>query len=880
MFRKSKTSRVLSPAIALAIMAPAGFTPIALAQQSADSIEQVVVTGTRGRERTVSDSPVPIDVFNVDDITQISLTDTNDILQTLVPSFNVSKTNFSGGAFVRPARLRGLDSDKALVLVNSKRRHRSALVDLDGAGAQAVDMATIPSVAISNIEVLRDGAGAQYGSDAIAGVINFILKENRDGGAITVDIGEYGEGDGQSVNVQGNIGLPLGDNGFISISGEYTDNERTIRAEQYCETWWCADQSNPKYQTFMGRGNSAGAYVQTPVFRTAYESGHPTIIDSGNIVQPWGQPAVESLRTFFNAGYDVSENSELYAFGNWSESESNANFFFRRPSISVFKPMRTPDGSTFSYLDLFPAGFTPQSFGDVEDRSLVAGWRGEWDSGLTYDFSYRSAESEFDWNLLNTVNASMGIESPTQFHLGTLVNEETQYQADFTWEFGSGALLAFGASFLDEEYDIREGEPASYAPGTYSVPDPHGFCNADGTSTAAGAAVIANGSTLDCANSSDPVFYVGQVGSNGNPGYGPQFADSYGREATSLYADLSHQVTDNLFLQGAVRGEDYDDFGTEVTWKLAGILDVTENFAIRGSLGTSLRAPTPGQQGTANIGVRVPNGVPVLRGLFPASSAVAKAIGAQPLKPEMADSYTVGFTADIANVNLTVDFYSIDIEDRVFINEDANDVSTDPSAGAAYARYQALVATGIANAEQFGQVNYFGNAFDTTTEGVDVVATTPIDWGSSGVTNLSFALNYTENDFDSPLSQVGTFLTTEEIADYRKLRPETRGIVTARHEVDRLAVIGRLSYYGDYEKAKSDGSLHQQFSSVLYTDLEFQYQLNDVVRLSGGARNLFDEYPDQGITETSYVCCGNLYGYQNNLDWQGRYFYARASMNF
>ncbi len=245
MFRKNKTSRVLSPAIALAIMAPAGFTPIALAQQSANSIEQVVVTGTRGRERTVSDSPVPIDVFNVDDITQISLTDTNDILQTLVPSFNVSKTNFSGGAFVRPARLRGLDSDKALVLVNSSSAIGHALVDLDGAGAQAVDMATIPSVAISNIEVLRDGAGAQYGSDAIAGVISFILKENRDGGAITVDIGEYGEGDGQSVNVQGNIGLPLGDNGFISISGEYTDNERTIRAEQYCETWWCADQSNP-----------------------------------------------------------------------------------------------------------------------------------------------------------------------------------------------------------------------------------------------------------------------------------------------------------------------------------------------------------------------------------------------------------------------------------------------------------------------------------------------------------------------------------------------------------------------------------------------------------------------------------------------------------
>ena len=878
MFKKTKVNRLLSPAIALAIIAPAGFAPIALAQQ--EEIEQIVVTGTRGQPRTVADSPVPIDVFSAEDIQQVSLTDTNDILQTLVPSFNVSKTNFSGGAFVRPARLRGLDTDKALVLVNSKRRHRSALVDLDGAGAQAVDIATIPSVAIGNIEVLRDGAGAQYGSDAIAGVINFLLKENREGGTVTVDIGEYGEGDGQSLNVQGNIGLPLGDNGFISLSGEYTDNERTIRAEEYCETFWCADRDNPKYQIFSSSGSSSAAYEQTQVFRTAYESGHPTFIDSGRFSQPWGQPAVESLRLFFNSGYDLSDTSELYAFGNWSESESNANFFHRRPVIGIFNESRLEDGSTFSYRDLFPAGFTPQSFGDVEDTSIVAGWRGEWDNGLTYDFSYRRGENEFEWNLFNTINASMGVESPTRFYLGDLVNEETQYQADFTWEFDSGALLAFGASFLDEEYDIKEGEPASYAPGTYSVPDPHGFCNDNGTATAAGLGVIANGSTLDCADSSDPVYFVGQVGSNGNPGYGPEFSQRYGRESTSLYADLSHDVTDTLFLQGAVRYEDYDDFDSEVTWKLAAIQRVTDNFAIRGSLGTSLRAPTPGQQGTTNISVRLPNGVPQLRGLFPADSAVARAIGAQPLKPELADNITLGFTADIADVNLTVDFFRIDIEDRVFINEDANDVSTDPTAGDAYQRYLALVATGVANAEQFGQVNYFGNAFDTTTEGVDVVATTPLDWGSNGVTSLSLAMNYTKNDFDSSVSQVSTFLTAEEQADYQHLRPEFRSIFTARHEIDRLAVIGRVSYYGDYEKAKNDGSLHQEFDGVWYTDLELQYQLNDTVRLSGGARNLFDEYPDQGITEFSYVCCGNLYGYQNNLDWQGRYFYARMTMGF
>ena len=880
MFRKNKINRILSPAIALALLAPAGFIPVAMAQENADQIDQIVVTGTRGQPRTLSDSPVPIDVFTADDISQISFTDTNDIIQTLVPSFNVSKTNFSGGAFIRPATLRGLQSDKTLVLVNSKRRHRSALVDLDGVGAQAPDMATIPSVAIGSIEVLRDGAAAQYGSDAIAGVINFILKENRDGGTITVDMGEYGEGDGQSVNVQGNIGLPLGDNGFISLSGEYTDVERTIRAEEYCHSFWCADRNNPEYQKFNARNNFASNYEQTELFRTAYESGHPTYIDSGRFSQPWGQPAVESLRLFFNAGYELSNNSELYAFGNWSDSESNANFFHRRPSIGIYNELRLADGSTYTPRQLFPAGFTPQNYGDVDDKSLVVGWRGEWDNGLTYDFSYRGGESEIEYNLFNTLNISMGNESPTQFHLGDLVNEETQYQADFSYEFDSGAVFAFGASFLDEEYNILGGEPASHEPGTYAVADPHGFCNDDGTATAGGASVIATGSTLNCADSSDPVYFVGQVGSNGFPGFPPEFSQSYGREATSLYADLSHDVTDTLFVQGAIRGEDYDDFGSEVTWKLAAILDVTDNFAIRGSLGTSLRAPSPGQQGTTNISVRLPNGVPVLRGLFPADSTVARAMGAQPLKPEMAENITLGFTADIANVNLTVDFYSIDIEDRVFINEDANDVSTDPGAGGAYDRYLALVAAGVDNAESFGQVNYFGNGFDTTTEGVDIVATMPLDWGSNGVTNLSLAMNYTKNEFDSPVSQVSTFLTAEEQADFEKLRPEVRGVFTARHEVDRLAVIGRLSYYGDYEKATTGGVLHQEFDGVLYTDLELQYQLNDTVRLSGGARNLFDEYPDKGITEYSYVCCGNLYGYQNNLDWQGRYFYARASMSF
>ena len=293
MFRQQKTARFLSPAIALALMAPAVYAPVALAQEDAADLEEIIVTGARGRPRTVSDSPVPIDVFDASDIEAISYTDTNDIIKTLVPSFNISRQPISDGAsFIRPAELRGLPTDKTLVLINSKRRHRAALVAIGGSGTQGPDMATIPAVAIQNIEVLRDGAAAQYGSDAIAGVINFLLKDNREGGSVSIDSGQYHEGDGGSTTVQGNIGLPLGDNGFLSISGEFYEAAQTTRAEQYCNSWFCLDQGNPEFNNF---GGSRGGELGT---RRSYATGadargqtylaniHLANIGDGDVVQP------------------------------------------------------------------------------------------------------------------------------------------------------------------------------------------------------------------------------------------------------------------------------------------------------------------------------------------------------------------------------------------------------------------------------------------------------------------------------------------------------------------------------------------------------------------------------------------------------------------
>ncbi|MFK7865424.1 MAG: TonB-dependent receptor plug domain-containing protein, partial [Pseudohongiellaceae bacterium] len=546
--------------------AGSGLSMQALAQnaEQAGNIEEIITTGSRGRPRTVADSAVPIDVFSAADIEAISHTDTNNILQTLVPSFNVARQPISDGAtFIRPAQLRGLPTDKTLVLVNGKRRHRAALVSIGGSGTQGPDIATIPASALKNVEVLRDGASALYGSDAIAGVINFILNDNRDGGSLTIDSGEFFEGDGAMTTVQGNIGLPLGEDGFISISGEWVEADRTVRAEQYCQSWWCVDPNLPDFDPTASYAAAALDPTYQANFRNANAAG------VSEVVQPWGQPQTEAKRVFFNAGYQLDADTEAYAYGNFSDSDTDGNFFYRYPGNGVIEDLRRPDGSIYTPLDIFPGGFTPQFDGNVLDFSLVGGIRGEWDNGVTYDFTARTGESEVRYTLFNTVNPSLGdtlglANTPTSFRPGDLINEETQFQADFSKEldfgFASPAVLAFGGSFMSESYEVVEGDPASYAVGPYAAQDPWDLCNADMTTAPNGLAAIAGGSTLNCADSNDPVYTAVGVGSNGFPGNSPQFVGTFERESFGVYTEISADITDQLFMQGALRYEDYEDF--------------------------------------------------------------------------------------------------------------------------------------------------------------------------------------------------------------------------------------------------------------------------------------------------------------------------------
>ena len=666
--------------------------------------------------------------------------------------------------------------------------------------------------------------------------------------------------------IEGNEqGLALLANGFLNLSGSYYQADAASRSEQYCEGWACLDPNG---------GSTLSSFVSDPSYQAGLANAN---IGFGDVVQPWGQPEQEATRFFFNAGYQIDADTEAYAFGNYSESESDGSFFYRYKGNGTIEDLREKDGGIYNPVEKYPGGFTPRFFGEVFDFSILAGIRGAWDNGLNYDISGRRGESEIRYTLSNTINPSMGRASKKSFKPGDLINQETQFQADFTYEFesdmASPLLLAFGASFMDESYEVVQGELDSYFAGPWSGKDPFGFCNGS-TATAVGLGVIANGSSLDCANPDDAVYQVVGVGSNGFPGFSPQFSEVYERSSAALYADLSADITDKFFLQGAVRYEDYDDFDSELVFKLAGLYRLNDTINIRGSVGTGFRAPTPGQQGTINVSTRLPQGLPVATGLFPAGGPVAGALGAIPLVPETSTNYTIGFTASLGELDLTVDFYRIDLDDATYAIS-TRSVSTDPTSGAAYLNFLALDAAGVAGANSIGGVNYFANGFDISSAGVDIVATYPLSWDNGSSTSLTAVMSFNEKDFESDPS---AFRNEEARFDFVNYDPNWRGVFTAVHNVGDLYLVGRASYWGESENANSGTSRRQVQDGVWFVDLEAQYQINDTFRISGGGRNIFDEYPEKGTVGDT--CCGRVYESGSNVDWHGSYWFARITANF
>ncbi|WP_395945972.1 TonB-dependent receptor domain-containing protein [Brevundimonas sp.] len=805
-------------------------------------VEEVVVTGNRARARSVEDSPAPVDVLGRDDIGSTGFVDTTDVLRMLIPSFTVGRNpNSDAGTFVRPASLRGLPGDKTLLLVNSKRRHRSAAVSASGFGSQAADSATIPASAIRTIEVLRDGAAAQYGSDAVAGVINFLLKEDDHGGSLTARVGQYYEGDGQDYFLAGNIGLPLTENGFINISAEYNKAEQTSRGGPYCSAAFCAADyaaENPEYAA---------------------------LVDPTQPLSMIGQPSLEAVRGFVNAGIDLDDDTRIYAFGNFSRSNSVADAIYRYPTndqTTLDVPVRLPDGSVFSFNEIFPGGFTPKYSAIITDYSLVAGWRGRTVAGLGFDLSARFGADRMKYKTENALNPSLGPASPRAFTRANYVAEEWALNADFTRDFvlpltDRSANAAFGLEYRNESFEPQPGQASAYAAGPYARSDPWGFC-AEGATAPIG---------VDCADPDDPVY-------NTLPAMtltvSPAQAGRLDRRSLAAYSELSFEVTEALLFDAALRYEDFSDFGDTLNGKLAARYVVTQGLTLRGSIGTGFRAPTPGQQSFSNTQFNTVDGAIQVTGLFPAGSPVSRFLGAQPLKPETAFNLSAGLVARLGrDTSLSVDVYRIAIKDQYYRT---SSIAVTP------AIRQAMSDAGVVGAESVSSVQFFQNALDATVTGVDVVATHALEWGGGQSTRFTFNANANRYEVDR-VNIVG-LLDREEVFDFENGLPAWRGALQVEHEVGRWRLTARGTLWGGYENMFSAADPRiQTFDPEFMMDVEAGYRIREGLNLSIGARNLFNAYPAlDRIGEGT--ANGALYRADSVVDWQGGFWFVRLEARF
>jgi iron complex outermembrane receptor protein len=804
----------------------------------------IVVTGTRAQPRSVVESMVPIDVLTSDDFINQGETDVSTLLRTIAPSYNVNTQPISDAAtVVRPANLRNLAPDHTLVLVNGRRRHRAAVIYWLGNGvadgAQGPDISAIPAIALRQVEVLRDGASAQYGSDAIAGVMNFMLKDASQGGSIEVRTGGFAEGDGDAMSVAANVGLPLGQNGFLNLSAEVGSSDATDRSVQRDDA-----------AALIAAGNTA---VRDPA-------------------QIWGSPKIEDdVKVWANYGYLLDSGQQFYGHANYVSKTVTGGFYFRNPNTrsAVFSgdggqtlligdlldaqdgvldgsagcptvtitdnvpdptalAAVTADPNCFSFQELFPGGFTPNFGGDVKDTSVVAGLRGQMDNGLAWDASLSAGSNEVDFFIFNTVNASLGPDTPTAFDPGLYAQDELNFNFDVSYAINDTTNLAGGLEWRDEEFEIGLGQRESWEIGPLAA---QGFSAA----------------------------------SNGFPGFGPIAAGSWSRSNWALYGDLERTSADRKWTYGvAVRFEDFEDFGTTTNGKLSGRYQVSDRFQLRGSASTGFRAPTPGQSNAFNVSTEfdLVQMELVNNGTIPSSSRVAQLRGGEPLVAEESVNLAVGGVFENGPFTLTFDYFQIDLSDRLAVTqlfsltqEEVDD----------------LIAEGITSAGNLQNFRFFTNDFDTETSGIDVVATyTPPALG--GNTDFSLLYNLTETDVTkfNPAT-----LDAVRIRELQEALPETRWNLSTTHRMDNgMRLLGRLSYYDGWFDSE-DG---QTYGGEYIFDLEAAYSLNDNTTIVIGGQNAFDTVPEDNPGARSGV--GNKYSQFSPFGFNGAYYYARIKYDF
>ena len=658
-------------------------------------IEEIVTVGTRTSTRSTLESTMPIQLFDEQAIDSVATSsDLTEVIQKLVPSFNVSREPISDGAsFMRPPYVRGLDSDKVLVLVNGKRRHKGALVRLGGSGTHGADISSIPVSALQAVEVLQDGASALYGSDAIAGVINFRLKENVETTSFSATVGEYAQGGGD-YRLSSSVGFSLLDEGFLSISAEVSDTRGTSRGQRYDLAVGGGSGLTPEESAEVAIDTDGDGLLDRfgPDSLTEIRDGTGNLISlvwgadgipddttpkfKQNLAIPeqvWGEPAREDFKLAMNIGVPIASERwgqiTLYGFGNLRDSESTGSFFYRRPGVGQLNPVRLSDGSIYNPRDRFPGGFTPKFTGNINDAALTIGLRGDRTRQWLWDLSLSTGSSHMAYDLSDTWNPSMGPSSPTSFKPGELRSVEVSLNADFEWTVETGfsppVFAAAGLEYRRDGYEIISGDPASFEIGPFAQIDPFNFditqeeADADPYDSlvvpecriSGHAELIASNSNISAQPggnciAGDPIYNAMSVGSNGFPGYNPSYSVDKVRSLAAVYVDLSMDWSSKWVGDFAGRIEDTGSYGYIGTWKFATRYQVSESVAIRSSVGTGFRAATIGQISTINVSTRINSeGVPVAEGIFPTDHPVASYFGARPLDPERSTHFTIGFVA-------------------------------------------------------------------------------------------------------------------------------------------------------------------------------------------------------------------------------------------
>ena len=828
------------------ISTPAGQTEVTVMLAPIQTIESVVVVGTRSIGRRALQAPVPIEVVSREQLSLTGQSETGRVLQMLVPSFNFSSSTISDGTdALRPATLRGLGPDQTLVLVNGKRRHKSALLHVNtsvGRGTAGTDFNAIPSAAIERIEVLRDGAAAQYGSDAIAGVINIVLKDDVDTGGADIYWGQTYEGDGDTWNGNANYGMKVGESGFLNLTAEIRDRGRTNRAgltgtRQY--DWTEVNQGRLADNT-LEIENDDGTVTQKSVW---FDSREYTFERQNFRV---GDADSSQKVGFYNFGLPLAEGLELYSFGGYSTRQNNSAGFYRRANQTE----RTVTA-------IYPDGFLPEINTDIADISLALGvaWTHE-ATDLNVDASVNHGLNTFDFLISNSLNASYGAASPTSADAGGFELSQTAFNLDVTYplDYQSSLVnLAGGVEFRREGYGIHAGEPLSW---------------------------INAGLGADGAAGGIQVF----------PGFRPDNEVDESRTNIAGYADfesyLSGEPGTGLLVGAAVRGEQYSDFGATVTGKATARYDLTQQVAIRAAGSTGFRAPSLQQLYFNNISTQfkidtddvdgdgnTTEVIPLEVGTFRNDSDAARALGIPELKEETAFNVSGGVVLKpLEKLWVSVDGFVIQIDDRIVLS---GSFSAD--------KIPSLIAAGASSAQ------VFTNVAQTRTQGVDVAAGYLYAFDNESILNLKAAFTWADTqiigEVDAPEILVGlegTLFPSQDRSMIEEWQPNTRINISADYIIGDLTIGGALRYFGSYTVQEGSGPepQRQTYGGKWLADIQSNYQLNEGLSLTLGANNLFDQLPD--LNEIGQSRGGTLTDSTGHVivDSPGVFTYSRRSAPF